>query len=142
MGIPRVQFSDTVPLPINTVTVAGEGMTLYILDTVSYQKILKCYAAHHCISLTVLQVVFSQAAGDTALCCAEWAWCRGGVVATRLLQLFHPPFAQSTHPPSSSLSSSSKRSESSASECLSTAEKSTRSHRQAGTGRCRSRTTQ
>ena len=29
-GIPRVHFSDTVPLPVNTVTVAGEGMTPYM----------------------------------------------------------------------------------------------------------------
>ena len=30
MGIPRVQISNTVPLPVNTVTVVGEGMTLYM----------------------------------------------------------------------------------------------------------------
>ena len=29
-GIPQVQFSDTVPLPVNTVTVVGEGMTPYM----------------------------------------------------------------------------------------------------------------
>ena len=29
-GIPRVHFSDTVPLPVNTITVAGEGMTPYM----------------------------------------------------------------------------------------------------------------
>ena len=29
-GIPRVQISNTVPLPVNTVTVAGEGMTPYM----------------------------------------------------------------------------------------------------------------
>ena len=30
MGILRVQFSDTIPLPINTVTIVGEGMILYM----------------------------------------------------------------------------------------------------------------
>ena len=30
MGIPWVQFSNTVPLPVNTVTVVGEGMTPYM----------------------------------------------------------------------------------------------------------------
>ena len=29
-GIPRVQISNTVPLPVNTVTIAGEGMTPYM----------------------------------------------------------------------------------------------------------------
>ena len=30
MGILWVQFSNTIPLPINTVTIEGEGMTLYM----------------------------------------------------------------------------------------------------------------
>ena len=30
-GIPWVQFSDTIPLPINTVTIVGEGMAPYML---------------------------------------------------------------------------------------------------------------
>ena len=29
-GIPQVQISNTVPLPVNTVTVVGEGMTPYM----------------------------------------------------------------------------------------------------------------
>ena len=55
-GILRVQISNTVPLPINTVTVVGEGMTPYMfgcLDMVSYQKKLNYYAAHHCVSLKI-----------------------------------------------------------------------------------------
>ena len=30
MGILQVQFSNTIPLPVNTVTVAGEGMAPYM----------------------------------------------------------------------------------------------------------------
>ena len=66
MGIQWVQFSNTVPLPINTVAIAGDGMTLYMFG---YGVILKnsdFYTAHHPISLTVSQVVFSQAAGDAS----------------------------------------------------------------------------
>ena len=70
-GIPWVQFSDTVPLPVNTVTVAGEGMTPYLFGYGVIPKNIKLLPAHHCVSLTVLQVVFSQPAGDVALCCAE-----------------------------------------------------------------------
>ena len=66
--------SDTVPLPVNTVTVAGEGMTLYMFGYSVIPKNIKLLPAHHCISLTVLQVVFSQPAGDAALCCAEQAF--------------------------------------------------------------------
>ena len=29
-GILQVQFSNTIPLPVNTVTIAGEGMTMYM----------------------------------------------------------------------------------------------------------------
>ena len=29
-GLPRVQFSNTIPLPVNTITVVGEGMTPYM----------------------------------------------------------------------------------------------------------------
>ena len=51
-GIPRVQFSDTIPLPINTVPVAGEGMTPYMFGYSVIPKNIKllvCYTAHHCI---------------------------------------------------------------------------------------------
>ena len=34
-----VHFSDTIPPPVNTVTVVGEGMTPYMFGTVLYQKI-------------------------------------------------------------------------------------------------------
>ena len=47
-GIPRVQFSDTVPLPVNTVTVAGEGMTPYMFR---YGVIPKNIKMLHCPSL-------------------------------------------------------------------------------------------
>ena len=72
--IPWVQFSDTVPLPINTVTIVGEGMTPYMFGYGVIPKKLNCYAAHHCVSLTVSQVVFLQVVGDAALCCAEQAF--------------------------------------------------------------------
>ena len=44
-GIPWVQFSNTVPLPVNTVTVAGEGMTLYMFGYSVIPKNIKllCY---------------------------------------------------------------------------------------------------
>ena len=45
MGIPWVQFSNTVPLPINTVTVAGEGMTPYMFG---YGVIPKNIKFLHC----------------------------------------------------------------------------------------------
>ena len=51
-GIPWVQFSDTVPLPINTVTVAGEGMTPYMFGYGVIPKKLNYYTAHHPVSLT------------------------------------------------------------------------------------------
>ena len=41
---------------------------------VSYQKIVNCYTAHHCVSLMVSQVVFTQLVGDVVLCCAERAF--------------------------------------------------------------------
>ena len=40
-GILRVQFSDTVPLPVNTVTVAGEGMTPYMFGYGAIPKNIK-----------------------------------------------------------------------------------------------------
>ena len=48
MGIPRVQFSNTVPLPINTVTVAGEGMTPYMFGYggIKNFKLLRCSSSH------------------------------------------------------------------------------------------------
>ena len=53
MGIPRAQFSKTIPLPVNTVTIVGEGMTPYIFGygvIPKNIKLLVCYAAHHCVS--------------------------------------------------------------------------------------------
>ena len=46
-GILRVQISNTVPLPINTVTVVGEGMTLYMFG---YGVISKKIKLLHCPS--------------------------------------------------------------------------------------------
>ena len=46
-GIPRVHFSNTIPLPINTVTVAGEGMTPYMFG---YSVIPKNMKILHCPS--------------------------------------------------------------------------------------------
>ena len=67
MGIPWVQFS-------NTITVVGEGMTMYMFGYGVIPKNIKLLPAHHCVSLTVSQVVFSQLAGDAVLCCAEQAF--------------------------------------------------------------------
>ena len=47
-GIPGVQFSNTVPLPVNTVTVAGEGMAPYMFG---YGVIPKNIKLLHCPSL-------------------------------------------------------------------------------------------
>ena len=47
MGILRVHFSDTVPLPVNTVTIAGEGMTPYMFG---YGVIPKNIKLLHCSS--------------------------------------------------------------------------------------------
>ena len=69
MGIPWVQFSNTIPLPINTITVAGEGMTPYIFGYESYDvipKILNFYTAHHPVSLAMSQAVFLQVVGDVS----------------------------------------------------------------------------
>ena len=44
-GIPWVQFYNTIPLPINTVTVAGEGMTPYMFG---YSVIPKNIKFLHC----------------------------------------------------------------------------------------------
>ena len=51
-GIPWVQFSDTVPLPVNTVTIAGEGMTPYMFGYGVIPKKLNYYVTHHPVSLT------------------------------------------------------------------------------------------
>ena len=45
MGILWVQFSNTIPLPINTVTIAGEGMTPYMFG---YGVIPKNIKFLHC----------------------------------------------------------------------------------------------
>ena len=64
MGIPQVQFSNTIPLPVNTVTVAGEGMTLYMFGYGVIPKNIKLL--HHPISLMVSQVVFSKVVGNAS----------------------------------------------------------------------------
>ena len=49
MGIPQVQFSNTVPLPVNTVTIVGEGMTPYIFGYGVIPKNIKllcCPSSH------------------------------------------------------------------------------------------------
>ena len=48
MGIPWVQFSNTVPLPVNTVTIAGEGIAPYMFG---YSVIPKNIKLLHCPSL-------------------------------------------------------------------------------------------
>ena len=53
MGIPQVQISNTVPLTVNTVTIAGEGMTPYMFGYGVISKKLNYYAAHHCVSLKI-----------------------------------------------------------------------------------------
>ena len=55
MGIPWVQFSNTIPLPINTVTVAGEGMTLYMFGYSVIPKILNFYTADHTVKKQLRQ---------------------------------------------------------------------------------------
>ena len=48
-GIPWVQISNTIPLPVNTVTIAGEGMTPYMFGygVISKKiKLLRCPSWH------------------------------------------------------------------------------------------------
>ena len=47
MGILWVQFSNTIPLPINTITIVGEGMALYMFG---YGVIPKNIKLLHCPS--------------------------------------------------------------------------------------------
>ena len=49
-------------------------MTPYMFGYGVIPKNIKLLPAHHCISLTVLQVGLLQPAGDAALCCAEQAF--------------------------------------------------------------------